>query len=51
MLLINEASLFWTVEFLIKIMVKNILEVLKAFIIEGKRQTEQKLMWVRIDCE
>jgi len=44
MLLIDETSLFQTVEFLAEKMVKNMLEILKAFITEDKRQTGQKLM-------
>jgi len=43
-LLIDKTSLFQTVEFLAKKMVENMLEVLKVFITEGKRQTGQKLM-------
>ena len=43
-LLINKTSLFQTVEFLAKKIVENILEVLKTFITESKRQTGQKLM-------
>ena len=49
-LLIDKTSLFQTVEFLVKKMVENMLEVLKTFITESKRQTGQKLMQIKIYC-
>jgi len=49
MLLMDGALSFRTVEFLREKSAKNTLAILKAYITEGKRQTNQKLLRVRVD--
>jgi len=49
MLIMDGASAFWYVEFLKEKMADATLDMLKKFLMEAKRLTGKKVLWVRVD--